>query len=368
MAGNGMGPPMQGPGGPASFAPAARARGFRDFLSGYAGPPKARMGPYERPDVMAAGGSVGCPTGGVAADDASMEALVSRTLYLCKLPTDCSEEKIQDLADAFGDVRKITVYKSKQIAFLEYWDIRAAEKARTSLKNVNLGGRRIDCQFSRQRNDRVRDGNTGTLYVRPQTTDRGFVDPNSSEDYQTYFSAYGEIKKVSANRKREAEKFIEYYDLRSAEAALNALNGKGLQGVVLEIQYANNSSKTVNMDAKPSERRRMFSGYDDMGSGYGPHRGGGADGYGALAPAGVIARPSPYGPMSPHQAAASGAVPVDPYGYAPPPLMGMEAYWQQCLWVQQSAPHTVAAVQQAAATAAAAPRTMSAARPAPYRG
>lgn len=179
------------------------------------------------------------------------EAYVSRTLYICKLPHDFTEAQIHAIFAPFGDIRKITCYPSRQIAFVEYWDIRDAQRARNELREVYLGGRLIEVQYSKTKDDRDKDRNTGTLYVRPLTTERNFHDPNTLQQYKELFSRYGDVKKVNTNRKREAEKFIEFHDLRSAEAALHALNGADFNGVKLEVQFANQSSKTINKEGLP---------------------------------------------------------------------------------------------------------------------
>lgn len=41
------------------------------------------------------------------------------------------------------------------------------------------------------------------------------------------------------------EKFVEFHDLRAAEAAQQSLNEMDFNGVKLEVQYANTQSKTV---------------------------------------------------------------------------------------------------------------------------
>lgn len=183
-----------------------------------------------------------------ASDDAS-EAYISRTLYICKLPPDFPASQINEILSGFGDIKRITCYPSRQIAFAEFWDLRDAQKARNGLKDIQIGGHQVDIQYSKTRDDRVKEKNTGTLYVRPITTERNFRDPNTLQQYKELFNRFGEVKKVNTNRKREAEKFIEYHDLRSAEAALEGLNGMDFNGVKLEVQYANQSSKTINKES-----------------------------------------------------------------------------------------------------------------------
>eukprot|EP01069_Polyplicarium_translucidae_P007004 Polyplicarium_translucidae@DN3048_c0_g2_i4.p2 len=223
----------------------SKGSGFRKFLAGFAAPGTQAYRP-------AAGDREPLPDPSRVAtgpEDLGTEAFVSRVLYLCKLPPDATEESIRVACEPHGEIRKLQLYPGKQCAYVEYLDIRSAEKARNSLKRALVHGKQIDAQYSRSGQSKAgaRDvSNTGTLYVRPVTSERNFQDPNSAEEYRRLFEMYGEVKKVNPNRKREAEKFVEFYDLRAAEQALQNLNGYNFNGVILEVQFANQSSKTLS--------------------------------------------------------------------------------------------------------------------------
>lgn len=200
-------------------------------------------------------------------EDLDEEPFVSRTLYFCRLPPDFTEDMIFDACARFGEVRKVTCYQSRQIAFAEYWDIRDAQKARHGLKTLRLNGRLVEVQYSKTQNEKAREKNTGTLYVRPMTLERHFHDPNTLLQYRELFGKFGDVKKVNTNRKREAEKFIEFHDLRHAERALEALNGFVFNGVKLEVQFANQSSKTVSASAlAPVNGKGPFGGGSSAGA------------------------------------------------------------------------------------------------------
>eukprot|EP01068_Selenidium_serpulae_P014466 Selendium_serpulae@DN6103_c0_g1_i1.p1 len=215
-----------------------------------------------------------------SADDPTMEAYLSRTLYMKSLSSAMTEEKLKEMCEAEGgNVRKVTVQSNKRLGFVEFYDIRAAEKARAALKGLSVldGDKPMEVQYSCSREDRsvAKDGTPAprsTLYMRPSTPDKYFVDPNSTESYRELFSRYGEIKKINVNKKRDAEKFIEFYDVRAAENALNALNGQTIGGVKLEIQYANCSSKTLNKDSPIhdlllAQTAKMKAAYSQAGIG-----------------------------------------------------------------------------------------------------
>ncbi|KAJ1605355.1 RNA binding protein [Cryptosporidium canis] len=194
--------------------------------------------------------------------DSLTETYISRTIYLCKLPYDMTEDSVRELCEPFGDLKKVSVYPRKGIAFVEYFDIRKAEGARNTLKSSLVQGRIIDAQYSRGRASR--DTNTGTLYIKPIIGDHMVADPNTEDDYKELFCAYGDVKKVSSNRKRESEKFVEFYDIRGAEASQKALNGYDFNGVILEIQFANTHSRTLNSDPNNLYNRNCCVGKQSL--------------------------------------------------------------------------------------------------------
>ncbi|KAH8742049.1 RNA binding protein [Cryptosporidium ryanae] len=183
-----------------------------------------------------------CPNG---------ETFISRTLYICKLPYDMTEDSVRQLCEPFGDLKKVSMCPRRGTALVEYFDIRRAEGARNTLKSSFIQGRVIDVQYSLDKDVKgSNDKNSGTLFIKTVTNGKIASDPNTMEDYKELFCAYGEVKKVSNNRKRVSEKFVEFYDTRSAEASQKALNGYDFNGVILEIQFANNQSRTLSSELR----------------------------------------------------------------------------------------------------------------------
>ncbi|CDJ44913.1 RNA recognition motif. family protein, related [Eimeria tenella] len=190
----------------------------------------------------------------------------------------------------------------------------------------------------------------GTLYIRPtngMSSSTTLSDPNSLDAYRRLFSSYGDIKKVSVNRKRDSEKFVEYHDVRDAAKALEALNGHNFNGVTLQICFAQNASRTFNRE--PASRRPGASRTPE-GLGFGPYRG---TPYSApsmrfvspysspgrlccAAPQPVLGGPPSYGPY--------GVCPVQPGG----PSYGANPYGYQ--QQQQPAPPAAAAAAAAGAS------------------
>ncbi|CBZ54429.1 hypothetical protein NCLIV_048580 [Neospora caninum Liverpool] len=280
--------------------------------------------------------------------DQEPDALQSRTLFFGRLPEDVTEDTLRDVVAQHGDLKKVAVYPEKRMAFVEFYDLRHAEAARDALRGSDVLGKRVEVQFSAvKRPDK--DGNTGTLYVRPVSTvhvSGSWTDPNSLDAYRELFAKHGDLKKVSANRKRETEKFVEYFDLRDAQKALDSLNGYVFNGATLHICFAQNASRTVNKNVERQGSRRTPESY-------GPVRGSGGSGSG-----GGMSRAyasAPYAaPVSSHHAVpaiyASGPLtpqhPPPAYVAAVPYAAGPAAYGAYAVPYQPAPAYSLYAYQQ----------------------
>ncbi|EPR61996.1 RNA recognition motif-containing protein [Toxoplasma gondii TgCatPRC2] len=288
--------------------------------------------------------------------DQEPDALQSRTLFFGRLPEDVTEDSLRDVVLQHGDLKKVAVYPEKRMAFVEFYDLRHAEAARDALRGSDVLGKRVEVQFSAvKRPDK--DGNTGTLYVRPVSTvhvSGNWTDPNSLDAYRELFSKHGDLKKVSANRKRETEKFVEYFDLRDAQKALESLNGYVFNGATLHICFAQNASRTINKNVERSGASRRTP------ESYGPVRGsssgsGGMSRAYASAPyaAPYAAGPAAYGAYAvPYQPA-----PYSLYAYQQPQPQAANGYPATQQWASATAP--VAAPTAAAVPYAVAPQAAS---------
>ncbi|XP_026189900.1 protein MEI2-like 2 [Cyclospora cayetanensis] len=267
------------------------------------------------------------------------DALQSRCLFFGRLAPEATEDLLRGLCEQYGDIRKITCYPEKHMAFVEFFDIRHAEAAREALRATDIAGKKADVQYSAiKRPDK--DSNMGTLYIRPTngvSASTTLSDPNSLDAYRRLFSSYGDIKKVSVNRKRDSEKFVEYHDVRDAAKALEALNGHNFNGVTLQICFAQNASRTFNRE--PTSRR-VGAPRTPEGLSYGPYRGGYS--------------PTSLRYVSPYTAppVLAGAPTYGPYGVCAVQPGAAATYGSPYGYQQQQPPAAAAAAAPAAAAAA----------------
>ncbi|KAK4347319.1 hypothetical protein RND71_033658 [Anisodus tanguticus] len=156
----------------------------------------------------------------------------SRTLFVRNINSNVEDSELRTLFEQYGDVRTLyTACKHRGFVMISYFDIRAARTAMRALQNKPLRRRKLDIHFSIPKdNPSDKDVNQGTLVVFN-------LDPSvSNDDLRQIFGAYGEIKEIRETPHKRHHKFIEYYDVRAAEAALRSLNRSDIAGKRIKLE------------------------------------------------------------------------------------------------------------------------------------
>ncbi|GFS33081.1 MEI2-like protein 1 [Actinidia rufa] len=142
----------------------------------------------------------------------------SRTLFVRNINTNVEDSELEAL---FEGLRYDIIY----------YDIRAARNAMRALQDKPLRRRKLDIHFSIPKdNPSEKDINQGTLAA------FNLDSSVSNEVVHQIFGVYGEIKEISEIPQRSHGKFIEFYDVRAAEAALRALNMSDIAGKKIKIE------------------------------------------------------------------------------------------------------------------------------------
>ncbi|XP_010525465.1 PREDICTED: protein MEI2-like 2 isoform X2 [Tarenaya hassleriana] len=158
----------------------------------------------------------------------------SRTLFVRNINSNVEESELRALFEPFGEIRSLyTACKSRGFLMISYYDIRAAHTAMRALQGTLLRKRTLDIHFSiPKENPSEKDMNQGTLVVFN-------VDSSvSNDELRQIFSAYGEVKEIRETPHRQFHRFIEYYDVRHAEAALKALNRSEIGGKRIKLELS----------------------------------------------------------------------------------------------------------------------------------
>ncbi|KAI4298211.1 hypothetical protein L6164_031797 [Bauhinia variegata] len=156
----------------------------------------------------------------------------SRTLFVRNINSNVEDSELIALFEQYGDIRTLyTACKHRGFVMISYYDIRAARTAMRALQNKPLRRRKLDIHFSIPKdNPSDKDINQGTLVVFN-------LDPSvSNEDLRQIFGAYGEVKEIRETPHKRHHKFIEYYDVRAAEAALKSLNRSDIAGKRIKLE------------------------------------------------------------------------------------------------------------------------------------
>ncbi|XP_019194150.1 PREDICTED: protein MEI2-like 2 [Ipomoea nil] len=156
----------------------------------------------------------------------------SRTLFVRNINSNVEDSELKYLFEQYGDIRTLyTACKHRGFVMISYYDIRAARTAMRALQNKPLRRRKLDIHFSiPKENPSEKDVNQGTLVV------FNLDSSVSNEDLRQIFGAYGEVKEIRETPHKRHHKFIEFYDVRAAEAALKALNRSDIAGKRIKLE------------------------------------------------------------------------------------------------------------------------------------
>ncbi|KAG4150989.1 hypothetical protein ERO13_D04G036600v2 [Gossypium hirsutum] len=156
----------------------------------------------------------------------------SRTLFVRNINSNVEDSELRSLFEHYGDIRTLyTACKHRGFVMISYYDIRAARTAMRALQNKPLRRRKLDIHFSIPKdNPSEKDINQGTLVIFN-------LDPSvSNDDLRQIFGDYGEVKEIRETPHKRHHKFIEFYDVRAAEAALRALNRSDIAGKRIKLE------------------------------------------------------------------------------------------------------------------------------------
>jgi len=145
----------------------------------------------------------------------------TRTLLVRNLASDASDEELRNIFQAFGDLRAIyTGAKHRGLLRVSYYDLRAAVSALNTLQGTLVSHKPISLCYAAAKPTSGHDSNVqqGMVVVFN-------LDPDTTNDHLVWlFSKFGEVKDIHESSARPNQKFITFYDVRHAAAALKAMN------------------------------------------------------------------------------------------------------------------------------------------------
>ncbi|TVU32282.1 hypothetical protein EJB05_24006 [Eragrostis curvula] len=167
----------------------------------------------------------------------------SRTLFVRNINSNVEDSELRSLFEPFGDIRSMyTATKHRGFVMISYYDIRDARTAMRALQNKPLRRRKLDIHFSiPKENPTDKDMNQGTLVI------FNLEPAVSNEDLLRIFGAFGEVREIRETPQKRHHRFIEFYDVRAAEAALRSLNKSDIAGKRVKLE-----------PSRPGGARRSF--------------------------------------------------------------------------------------------------------------
>nr|CAB3460493.1 unnamed protein product [Digitaria exilis] len=155
----------------------------------------------------------------------------SRTLIIKNISPIIEDSELRVQLQQYGDIQALhTSFKNHGFVTVSYYDIRAAQNAMRVLHNKTLGLMNLDVQFSITKENK--DPNNGILAV-------SIIDSSiSSHDLLRIFSVYGDVKEIFKAPTSYNKNFVEYYDIRAAELALNKLNNSDMSCSKIKVEHS----------------------------------------------------------------------------------------------------------------------------------
>ncbi|XP_078441646.1 protein MEI2-like 4 [Wolffia australiana] len=173
----------------------------------------------------------------------------SRTLFVRNINSNVEDAELRTLFEQFGDIRNIyAACKHRGFVMISYYDIRSARNAMRALQNKPLRRRKLDIHFSIPKdNPSDKDVNQGTLVA------FNLDSSVSNDEIRKIFGAYGEIKEIRETPHKHHHKFIEFYDVRAAEAALRGLNRSDIAGKRIKLEPSRPGGTRRSSQQLPSD-------------------------------------------------------------------------------------------------------------------
>ena len=169
------------------------------------------------------------PEGEAMTDPTEIE---SRAVNVHNLPKHYDESNIDEIVHPSNVIKSFT-YEDDDL-HIEFYDIRHALAFRHFYNNLKFNGVTIEVKYSAPRQvvgsqHPINNGTIVLFHLPPSITN-----PMLSQ----YFSQYGEIRQIRGTPQKPTQRFIEYWDTRSSEAAVNAMNGALMGGSKISIEFS----------------------------------------------------------------------------------------------------------------------------------
>jgi RNA recognition motif-containing protein len=213
---------------PPSFASASQVGFFNDYLNIPMHPPPDFSSCFADESSQEFQRSVAPPP-------SDFSEIENRSIVVSNLETSISDSDIESHFNPFDSIRSIDKSGlSGGVLTIEYFDLRHATHVKRSTHNLIVGNSALQVNYAPlpRIEDPRKPPNNGTIVVFHLPTG---VTPQQLE---STFGPFGEIRQVRGTPSKPNQRFIEYWDIRAAEKALEALNGQYVMGSKVSIEFS----------------------------------------------------------------------------------------------------------------------------------
>ncbi|OAV95228.1 hypothetical protein PTTG_07203 [Puccinia triticina 1-1 BBBD Race 1] len=199
------------------------------------------------------------------------------TLFVRNVKYETDSQEVRDKFEQMGEIKIFfDLISTRGMAFITYYDLRAATMAKQRLQGTEVSGRPIDVHYSLPKDNELerrcdRDKNQATLFLSINEASRPIIDG----ELRAKFEIYGEIRSIKPFKDSPyppllfaSQRFVEYWDTRACESAHDSLVGAHYLGGQLELKFAWDTGMV------PKGRPDWRAGQDeDRAEFYGPNDG-----------------------------------------------------------------------------------------------
>ncbi|KAG5412216.1 hypothetical protein IGI04_008535 [Brassica rapa subsp. trilocularis] len=187
----------------------------------------------------------------------------SRTILAGNISSNVEDYELKVLFEQFGDIQAFqTAFKSRGFIMVSFYDIRAAQNAARALHNKLLRGTKLDIRYSiPTENPSEKDASKGALLI------NNLDSSISNEELNRMVKSYGEIKEIRRTMHDNPQIYIEFFDIRAADAALGGLNGLEVAGKQLKLAPACPEATRYMQDAEGCQPKLSFTNTSSVNMG-----------------------------------------------------------------------------------------------------
>jgi RNA recognition motif-containing protein len=192
----------------------------------------------------------------------SFGELENRAVLVSNVPPDMTPAEIHTVFGRYGEIESYDDCNlARGLLEIRYFDVRSAQWLRIS--EFSIRGKQIARAFASPEDvpNPRKPPNNGTIVIFHLPTE------TTADELSTIFGQYGEIRQIRCTPFKQTQRFVEYFDKRAAEAALNAMNGRCIRKSKVSIEFSlpggfrRNIQKYVGAPSLPTVERARHQVY-----------------------------------------------------------------------------------------------------------